>query len=66
MTLKLANNLEAFYKMLGLKTTLTEMNIDETHFEEMALRATKDDTVPVGHYYPLDKEKFIEVLKLAL
>lgn len=66
MTLKLANNLEAFYKMLGLKTTLTEMNIDETHFEEMALRATKDDTAPVGHYYPLDKEKFIEVLKLAL
>lgn len=63
MTLKLANNLEAFYKMLGLKTTLTEMNIDETHFEEMALRATKDDTAPVGHYYPLDKEKFIEVLK---
>ena len=66
MTLKLANNLEAFYKMLGLKTTLTEINIDETHFEEMALRATKDDTAPVGHYYPLDKEKFIEVLKLAL
>ena len=42
------------------------MNIDDTHFDEMADRATKNNTSPVGHYYPLDKERFIEVLKLAL
>ena len=42
------------------------MNIDDTHFDEMADRATKNNTSQVGHYYPLDKERFIEVLKLAL
>jgi alcohol dehydrogenase YqhD (iron-dependent ADH family) len=52
--------------MLGLRTTLTEMEIDDSHFEEMADRATSNGTSTVGHYYPLDKEKFIEVLKLAL
>lgn len=66
MVLVLAEKLEQFYKKLNLKTTLTEMNIDETHFSEMADRATKNGTCTVGHYYPLDKERFIEVLKLAL
>ncbi len=67
MTLKLAEHLEHFYKnTLGLRTTLTEMDIDDTHFEEMADRATNNGTSTVGHYYPLDKEKFIAVLKLAL
>lgn len=66
MVLLLAEKLEQYYKKLNLRTTLTEMNIDETHFSEMADRATKNGTCTVGHYYPLDKEQFIEVLKLAL
>lgn len=66
MVMLLAERLEQFYKKLNLKTTLTEMNIDNTHFVEMADRATKNNTSPVGHYYPLDKERIIEVLKLAL
>ena len=66
MTLLLADELYKYYKMLGLRTTLTEMEIDDSHFEEMADRATSNGTSTVGHYYPLDKEKFIEVLKLAL
>ena len=65
MTLKLVEHLESFYKMLGLRTTLSEMDIDDTHFEEMSMRATGGNGT-VGHYYPLDKEKFIAVLKLAL
>ena len=66
MTLLLADELYKYYKMLGLRTTLTEMEIDDSHFEEMADRATSNGTSTVGHYYTLDKEKFIEVLKLAL
>ena len=66
MVLKLVEHLEHFYRhTLGIRTTLTEMEIDDTHFEEMAMRATGGNGT-VGHYYPLDKEKFIEVLKLAL
>lgn len=66
MTLLLADRLFEFYKELGLKTSLTEMGIDNSHFKEMALRATNNGENPVGHYYPLDVEKFIEVLNYAL
>lgn len=67
MVLKLVEHLEHFYRhTLGIRTTLAEMEIDDTHFEEMADRATNNGTSTVGHYYPLDKEKFIEVLRLAL
>ncbi|OON86840.1 alcohol dehydrogenase [Oribacterium sp. C9] len=66
MTLKLVDEFERFYKMLGLITTLSELSIDDSDFEKMALRATKDDTATVGHYYPLNAEKIIDVLRLAL
>lgn len=66
MTLKLVDYLRNFNVGLGLKTTLTELKIDDSHFEEMAMRATKNNTSPVGHYYPLDKDKFVDVLRLAL
>lgn len=66
MAFILAEKLEDYFKSLNLHTTLTELGIDETHFEEMALRATHDNTQTVGHYIPLDKDKFIEILKIAL
>jgi alcohol dehydrogenase YqhD (iron-dependent ADH family) len=62
----LADKLEAFFKSLNLKTTLTEMGIDDTHFEEMANRATNHDTASVGHYVPLHVKEFVEILKLAI
>ena len=61
---KLSSELAAFFKKLGLKTTLTELGIDDKHFDIMAKRATKNG--PVGHYEPLDEESFKEVLKLAI
>jgi hypothetical protein len=30
------------------------------------MRATKDDTWAVGHYIPLNKDKIIEILNIAL
>ena len=65
MTLILREHLLSFYKKLHLKTSLTEMNIGDDAFEEMALRATNNGQGTVGHYYPLDKDKFIEVLNLC-
>jgi hypothetical protein len=35
------------------------MEIDDTHFEEMANRATHNDTAPVGHYVPLHVKEFV-------
>ena len=40
----LAERLEQFFQSLNLKTTLTELNITNEHFEEMANRATQ--TIP--------------------
>lgn len=66
MTLILADRLKEYFVKLGLRTSLSELSIDDKDFEEMALRATNQGTATVGHYYPLDKEKFVEVLRLAL
>ncbi len=65
LTLLLSEKLEAFFKKLGLKTSLAELGIGSEHFEEMADRATKNGAQTVGHYIPLDKQKFIDILKLA-
>lgn len=59
----LSEKLQDYFSSLHLKTTLSELGIGEEHFAQMAERATKNG--PVGHYVPLDKERFIEVLKLA-
>ena len=60
----LSDKLREFFKELGIATSLSELNIDEKSFEVMAKRATRNGTV--GHYVPLDAEKFQAILKLAL
>lgn len=62
--LYLSDELQRFFKKLGLKTTLTELGIGDERFELMAEHATAGGSV--GHYVKLDKEKFIEILKTAL
>lgn len=62
--LLLAEELEKFFRSLGVKTHLSELGIGDEDFEEMAKRATAGGTV--GHYVPLDGKKFVEILKLAL
>lgn len=59
----LADVLENFFKELGLHTRLSGLNIDNSHFDEMAKRATRNGSV--GHYVPLDAEKFVAILNLA-
>ncbi|MBO1265425.1 iron-containing alcohol dehydrogenase [Proteiniclasticum sp. SCR006] len=66
MALTLADKLKDFFRSLGLKTTLGEMEIADEHFELMANRATSNDTQTVGHYIPLDNKRIVEILKLAL
>lgn len=66
MALLLSDELNSFFKKLNLRTSLTEMNISDEHFQIMADRATCQNTTTVGHYLPLHKEEFIEILKLAL
>lgn len=60
----LSEKLKDFFRKLGLKTSLTELGIDDKDFEVMAKRATRNGTV--GHYVPLDAGKFVDILKLAI
>ncbi len=64
--LYLRSRLELFFKSLGLVTTLRELGIDDSRFDDMAKSATKNGTSPVGHYVPVDAQVFKDILKLAL
>lgn len=55
-----------FFTNMGMKSRLSEFEIDDTHFIKMANRATKDDTQPVGHLKKLSAEDIVKILKLAL
>lgn len=61
--LYLADLLEVYFRELGLRTRLDELGIDDTHFEEMAKRATRNGAV--GHYVPLQEKELIAILQLA-
>lgn len=60
----LSEKLEEFFRKLGVKTKLSELNIDDKDFKVMADRATKNGKV--GHYVPIGSEDIQEILKLAL
>ena len=62
--LLLSEELERFFKSLGLKTRLSELGIDDKDFEVMATRATAGGNV--GHYVPLDAQRITDILKIAL
>ena len=59
----LSEKLSEFFRKLGLKTTLTELGIDDRDFEVMAKRAVRNGRV--GHYLPLDAAEIVEILNLA-
>ena len=62
--LLLSEELEKFFRKLGLKTHLSELGIVDKDFEVMANRATAGGNV--GHYVQLDSNKIIEILKIAI
>lgn len=64
--LKLSTELEKFFRLLKLRTTLGELGINDQSFNTMSDRATGNGTKTVGHYIPLDKAKITAVLNLAL
>ena len=58
--------LEAFYRSLGLATTLTEAGIDESRIPEMAARAVSMAGGRLGGFVPLTPAMAEEVYRLAL
>ena len=64
LALILSNKLKEYFISLNLRTSLTELGIGRAHFTEMAERATRNGNV--GHYLPLDKKRFQEILEQAM
>lgn len=63
---QLSEKLEEFFRLLKLRTHLSELNIGNEHFDIMADRATAGGTKTVGHYIDIDKNTFIDILNFAL
>ncbi len=57
--------LEDFFKRLQMPTTLSEAEITEEHFEEMAEKATDYGNKTVGGFVKLKKEDIVSIYKLA-
>ncbi len=60
------SRLEAFYRSLGLVTTLGGMQIDDSRIPEMAARAVAMAGGRLGGFVPLDAAMAEEVYRLAL
>lgn len=56
--------LKEFYKKIGLPTTLREVYIDNSKFEYMAKRATKNGLC--GNFVKLDKKDIVNIYNIAL
>ncbi|APH06447.1 iron-containing alcohol dehydrogenase [Bacillus weihaiensis] len=57
------HKMEEFFQSIGMPTTLQEVDIDETHFKEMATKATERG--PLGSFVKLSAEDIYEIYKLA-
>jgi alcohol dehydrogenase len=56
---------EAFMKSIGMPTRLSEMDICDDRLEEMALKATRNNTRTIGNFVPLYRQDIYNILKLA-
>ncbi|MCF8018507.1 NADH-dependent butanol dehydrogenase [Petrocella atlantisensis] len=57
--------MESFYGLIGMPTRLSQVNIDETRFNEMANKATNDGTTTMGSFVPLTKADIMAIFELA-
>jgi alcohol dehydrogenase YqhD (iron-dependent ADH family) len=56
--------MEAFYREIGLPTSLSELDIGDDRLEEMAEKSVSDG--PLGEFKKLNKEDIVNIYKLAL
>ena len=56
---------KAFYKSIGLPTSLKEIGIDQKQYKRIAENCRRSDGETVGNFVKLKTEDIIEILKLA-
>lgn len=57
---------EKFFREIGMPTCLRELDVDESCFEEMAVKCTNFGTRKLDGYIQYDKQEITDILKLAL
>ncbi|MHB1274981.1 MAG: iron-containing alcohol dehydrogenase [Candidatus Humimicrobiaceae bacterium] len=62
--LEAIKRLKNFYKEIGLPTSLKDVNIPDTHLEEMANKSTANG--PLGNFVKLEAKDVLSILKMAL
>ena len=55
--------LRDFFSLIGLPVTLGELGVDDTHFESMAAKATRNG--PLGNFKRLTAADVVEIYRLA-
>jgi len=56
---------EEYYESINMPIRLSEVDIDDEYFEEMALKATSFNEHSIGGFVELKSEDIIEIFKLA-
>lgn len=62
--LEAIKRLKNFYKEIGLPTSLRDVNIPDTHLEEMANKSTANG--PLGNFVKLEAKDVLSILKMTL
>ncbi len=65
LAIKGIEELEKFFNEAGIPGNLTELNIDETHFEAMAAHANRNGSLE-NAYVPLTNADIVEIYKACL
>jgi len=58
------NRLESFFREIGLATRLSDLDITDDRFDEMANKAVENG--PIGFFKKLDKNDILNIFKIAL
>ncbi len=59
------SRLEKYLKSTGMPVTLKELGVPDDRLEEMAAKATNNDTSTIGQFVKLKKADILNILKLA-
>lgn len=59
------SRLENYFRSIGMPVTLKELGVPDDRLEEMAAKATDNDTTTIGQFVKLKKADVLNILKLA-
>lgn len=57
--------MQEFFKKMKMPLSFEDANLPTDAFEEMADKATFNDTIPVGNFVKIDKQKMIDIYKMC-